>query len=63
MLILFALFACFILFYINVLTHHLCVRKAITPTRAIRLFRVINICVTILLISAYVRVFVAIHLI
>ncbi len=52
----FAAFALIVLFYINVLTHALCLKKQIADVHSVRVFRFINVCTTILLISSYVEV-------
>lgn len=54
--IVFILFASFILFYINKLTDSLCEQKEIPEERQSKVFRTINILVTILLISSFVEI-------
>lgn len=49
-------FAILILFYINKLTNSLCIQKEIPENRQEKVFRTINVLVTILLISSYVEV-------
>ncbi|MCH1626802.1 hypothetical protein [Fredinandcohnia quinoae] len=49
-------FAVFILFYINQMTYRLCVQKEIPDDRQPKVYRTINILVTILLISSYIEV-------
>lgn len=56
MISLFILFACFILFNINKMTNALCLQKEIPEERHPKVFRTINILVTILLISSYVEI-------
>ncbi|MDT2048193.1 hypothetical protein CHN50_16835 [Priestia aryabhattai] len=56
MYIFFIPFALFILFYINTLTNTLCLQKEIPEERQPKVFRTINILITILLISSYVEV-------
>ncbi|WP_059172923.1 hypothetical protein [Bacillus sp. FJAT-27445] len=50
------IFAFFILYTINRLTTSLCIQKEIPEENQQRVFRTINILVTILLISSYVEV-------
>ncbi|WP_174730589.1 hypothetical protein [Mesobacillus harenae] len=52
----FSLFAMFILFYINKMTNSLCVQKEIPEERQPKVFRTINVLVTILLISSFVEI-------
>jgi hypothetical protein len=54
--VVFAAFALIVLLYINFLTHMLCQQKHIVDSHKIRVFRFINVCTTILLISSYVEV-------
>ncbi|WP_438823853.1 hypothetical protein [Bacillus sp. JJ1566] len=49
-------FAIFILFYINQMTFRLCEQKEIPDDRQPKVYRTINILITILLISSYVEV-------
>jgi hypothetical protein len=56
MLILFILFAVFILFYINKLTNTLCLVREIPEDRQTKVFRTINVLITILLISSYIEI-------
>ncbi|MFS0862517.1 hypothetical protein [Fredinandcohnia sp. 179-A 10B2 NHS] len=49
-------FAVFILFYINQMTYRLCEQKEIPDDRQPKVFRTINILITILLVSSYVEV-------
>lgn len=56
MAILFIPFATFILFYINQMTNMLCIQKEIPEDRQPKVFRTINILITILLISSYVEI-------
>lgn len=48
--------AIIILFYINKMTNLLCIQKEIPENRQEKVFRMINVLVTILLISSYVEV-------
>ncbi|WP_053365479.1 hypothetical protein [Bacillus sp. FJAT-27245] len=52
----FIIFAFFILYSVNRLTTSLCIQKEIPEENQQRVFRTINILVTILLISSYVEV-------
>ncbi|WP_409274257.1 hypothetical protein V1499_04895 [Neobacillus sp. SCS-31] len=52
----FIIFAFIILFSVNRLTTSLCIQKEIPEENQQRVFRTINILVTILLISSYVEV-------
>jgi hypothetical protein len=52
----FIVFALFILFYINTLTNTLCIQKEIPDEKQPKVFRTINVLITILLISSYVEV-------
>ncbi|MBO1625856.1 hypothetical protein COE15_07275 [Bacillus cereus] len=54
--IVFVTFALIVLFYTNFLTHTLCVRKQLSENRQTNAFRVINVCITILLISSYIEI-------
>ncbi|TYR79003.1 hypothetical protein FZC66_16865 [Priestia megaterium] len=56
MYIFFIPFALFILFYINTLTNTLCMQKEIPEEKQPKVFRTINILITILLISSYIEV-------
>ncbi|MDF0726906.1 hypothetical protein PY093_09275 [Cytobacillus sp. S13-E01] len=55
MAIFFIPFAIFILYYINQMTNKLCIQKEIPEDRQPKVFRTINILITILLISSYVE--------
>ncbi|UTR09228.1 MULTISPECIES: hypothetical protein [Evansella] len=55
----FFLFAIFYLFVINSMTNTLVIQKEIPEERQAKVFRTINILITILLTSSYFRVFVA----
>ena len=50
------LFSVFYLFQINRLTYALCIRREIPEEKQPKIFRTINILVTILLISLYIEV-------
>nr|WP_077211870.1 hypothetical protein [Bacillus dakarensis] len=52
----FIIFAMVILFNINKLTNSLCLQKEIPEDRQPKVFRTINILVTILLISSYIEI-------
>lgn len=52
----FILFSIFIIYTMNRLTNSLCVQKNIPEDRQPKLFRTINILVTILLISSYIEI-------
>jgi hypothetical protein len=56
MISIFIVLAIFILFYINKMTNSLCIQKDIPEERQHKVFRTINILVTILLISSYVEI-------
>lgn len=56
MVIIFTLFALFILWIFNSLTHKLCLRTNMSQERQPTVFRTINISITILLISSYYEV-------
>jgi hypothetical protein len=52
----FILFAVIILYLINKMTNSLCVQKEIPEERQPQVFRMINILITILLVSSYVGI-------
>jgi hypothetical protein len=54
--IFFIVLAIFILYYINKMTNSLCIQKDIPEERQHKVFRTINVLVTILLISSYVEI-------
>ncbi|WP_313770650.1 hypothetical protein [Bacillus sp. S/N-304-OC-R1] len=54
--IFFIIFAVFILFNINKMTYSLCLQKEIPEERQPKVFRTINILITILLISSFVEI-------
>lgn len=56
MISIFIIFAVFILFYINKMTNSLCLQKEIPEERQPKVFRTINILITILLISSFVEI-------
>ncbi|MBD1380715.1 hypothetical protein [Metabacillus arenae] len=56
MMIYFIFLAVFILYYINKLTNSLCLVREIPEDRQGKVFRTINILVTILLISSYIEI-------
>ena len=54
--VVFVAFALLVIFYTNFMTHTLCERKQIAASRQPGVFRVINVCITILLISCYIEI-------
>jgi hypothetical protein len=52
----FIVLAIFILYYVNKMTNSLCIQKDIPEERQHKVFRTINVLVTILLISSYVEI-------
>ncbi|MBM7659930.1 hypothetical protein JOC85_000697 [Bacillus mesophilus] len=56
MIILYIPLAVLILYFINSLTNALCIQKEIPEERQPKVFRTINILITILLISSFVEV-------
>ncbi|WP_078552619.1 hypothetical protein [Bacillus alkalicellulosilyticus] len=52
----FGIFASFILFTINSMTNALCLQKEIPEERQPKVFRTINVLLTILLTSTYVKI-------
>ena len=56
MILLFIIFAIFILYNINRMTNTLCIQREIPEERQPKVFRTINILITILLISSYVEI-------
>ncbi|MCA1056475.1 hypothetical protein LCM10_15855 [Rossellomorea aquimaris] len=56
MISMFLVFSVFILFYINKMTNTLCLQKEIPEERQPKVFRTINILITILLVSSYVEI-------
>ncbi|MDZ5470201.1 hypothetical protein SM124_00435 [Bacillus sp. 31A1R] len=56
MISIFIIFAIFILYNINRMTNSLCLQKEIPEERQPKVFRTINILVTILLISSYIEI-------
>jgi hypothetical protein len=52
----FIIFAIFILFNINKLTNTLCLQKEIPEEKQPKVFRTINVLITILLISSYIEI-------
>ncbi|MFE8696276.1 hypothetical protein ACFYKT_07900 [Cytobacillus sp. FJAT-53684] len=56
MISIFIIFAVFILYNINKMTNSLCLQKEIPEERQPKVFRTINILVTILLISSFVEI-------
>ncbi|GIN19293.1 MULTISPECIES: hypothetical protein [Siminovitchia] len=53
---LFIIFAIFILYIFNNLTYSLCVQREIPEERHPKIFRTINILITILLFSSYIEI-------
>ncbi|MCM3767364.1 hypothetical protein [Neobacillus niacini] len=56
MISIFIVLAVFILFYVNKMTTTLCIQKEIPEDRQHKVFRTINVLVTILLVSSYVEI-------
>ncbi|WHY78899.1 hypothetical protein QNH20_07145 [Neobacillus sp. WH10] len=56
MISVFIVFAIFILFYVNKMTYSLCIQKEIPEENQHKVFRTINVLITILLISSYVEI-------
>ncbi|KAB2330967.1 hypothetical protein ACQCT6_06200 [Cytobacillus gottheilii] len=56
MISIFIVFAIFILFYINKMTYSLCLQKEIPEERQPKVYRTINVLITILLISSFVEI-------
>ena len=56
LLLVLVLFSVFYLFQINRLTYALCIRREIPEEKQPKIFRTINILVTILLVSLYIEV-------
>ncbi|MCA1059615.1 hypothetical protein LCL96_11725 [Rossellomorea aquimaris] len=56
MISMFLVLAVFILFYINKMTNALCLQKEIPEERQPKVFRTINILITILLVSSYIEI-------
>ncbi|RST59579.1 MULTISPECIES: hypothetical protein [Bacillaceae] len=54
--VLFIIFAIFILYIFNNLTYSLCVQREIPEERHPKIFRTINILITILLFSSYIEI-------
>ncbi|XJZ28108.1 hypothetical protein ACF5W4_04740 [Bacillota bacterium Lsc_1132] len=56
MISIFIIFAILILYYVNKMTHSLCIQKDIPEERQHKVFRTINVLITILLISSYMEI-------
>lgn len=56
MISIFIVFAVFILFYVNKMTNSLCIQKEIPEENQHKVFRTINVLITILLISSYLEI-------
>jgi len=56
LLVFYTVFAIFILYIFNNLTHSLCVQREIPEERHPKIFRTINILITILLFSSYIEI-------
>ncbi|MBS4171897.1 hypothetical protein [Bacillus sp. FJAT-49736] len=56
MISIFIIFAVIILYSFNSLTNSLCIQKEIPEDRQPKVFRTINILITILLLSSYVEI-------
>ncbi|HHY74449.1 MAG TPA: hypothetical protein GX497_14735 [Bacillus bacterium] len=52
----FITFAVFFLYIINSMTNQMCLRKEIPEERQPKVFRTINVLITILLISTYIEI-------
>ncbi|MBM7647615.1 hypothetical protein JOC78_000536 [Bacillus ectoiniformans] len=55
-IIVFIIFSGLILYNINRMTNTLCIQKEIPEERQPKVFRIINILITILLVSSYVEI-------
>ena len=60
LLLIVVLFSVFYLFQINRMTYALCIRREIPEERHPKIFRTTNVLVTILLVSFYVEVLLAV---
>jgi heme/copper-type cytochrome/quinol oxidase subunit 3 len=56
MISVYIIFAVLILFYINKLTNSLCIQKEIPEEKQPKVFQIINILITILLVSSYIEI-------
>lgn len=56
MISIFVVFSIFILYFVNLMTNTLCVQKEIPEEKQGRVFRTINVLITILLISSYIEI-------
>jgi hypothetical protein len=56
MISIFIVLSVFILFYVNKMTSTLCIEKEIPEERQHKVFRTINVLVTILLVSSYIEI-------
>ncbi|MDQ0268940.1 hypothetical protein [Cytobacillus purgationiresistens] len=56
MISIFIIFAVFILYYINKMTYSLCLQKEIPEEKQPKVYRTINVLITILLISSFVDI-------
>ncbi|MCM3178708.1 heme/copper-type cytochrome/quinol oxidase subunit 3 [Cytobacillus horneckiae] len=56
MISIFIVFAVFILYYINKMTYSLCLQKEIPEEKQPKVYRTINVLITILLISSFVEI-------
>ncbi|PGZ94337.1 hypothetical protein COE51_22685 [Bacillus pseudomycoides] len=52
----FIAFALIVLVYTNLMTHTLCQQKQMSDRSKTSVFRFINVCITILLISSYIEI-------
>lgn len=52
----FVIFAALFLYNINSMTNRLCVQKEIAEEKQLGIYRTINVCITILLLSSYVKI-------
>lgn len=56
MALFFALYALFMLFIFNSLAYKFCTKQEMNQERQFKVYRMINVCITILLISSYIEV-------
>lgn len=52
----FIIYAFFVLFIFNSLTHSFCTKSEMEAAKQVKIFRVTNIMIVILLVNAYVRI-------
>lgn len=56
MISIFIVMAVLILYYVNKMTNSLCIQKEIPEERQSKVFRTINVLITILLVSTYMEI-------